>query len=64
LIVTDLLELPAELIASLLISLWSGRNPNKRTYEMLCLHMQGWASDQELEEHLKSLKKREEKKIS
>jgi hypothetical protein len=26
--------------------------------------MQGWASDQELEEHLKSLKKREEKKIS
>ncbi len=52
------------LIASLLISLWSGRKPDKRTYEMLCLHMQGWASDQELEEHLKSLKKREEKKIS
>jgi len=53
------------LIASLLISLWSGRKPDKRTYEMLCLHMQGWASDQELEEHLKSLKKKlETKKIS
>lgn len=52
------------LIASLLISLWSGRKPTKRTYEMLCLHIQGWASDEELEEHLKSLKKAEEKKIS
>jgi hypothetical protein len=45
------------LIASLLISLWTGRKPDKRTYEMLCLHMQGWASDQELEKHLESLKK-------
>jgi len=53
------------LIASLLISLWSGRKPDKRTYEMLCLHMQGWASDQELERHLESLKKKlETKKIS
>ena len=52
------------IIASLLISLWSGRKPDKRTYEMLCLHMQGWASDKELEEHLKSLKEAEKKKIS
>ena len=50
------------LIASLLISLWSGRKPDKRTYEMLCLHMQGWASDQELERHLESLKKKLETK--
>ena len=53
------------LIASLLISLWTGRKPDKRTYEMICLHMQGWASDQELEKHLESLKKKlETKKIS
>jgi len=58
------IQLYCALIASLLISLWSGRKPDKRTYEMLCLHMQGWASDQELERHLESLKKIETKKIS
>lgn len=58
------IQLYCALIASLLISLWSGRKPDKRTYEMLCLHMQGWASDQELERHLESLKKVETKKIS
>jgi len=58
------IQLYCGLIASLLISLWSGRKPTKRTYEMLCLHMQGWASDEELEQHLTSLKKRETKKIS
>ncbi len=52
------------LIASLLISLWTGHKPDKRTYEMLCLHMQGWASDQELEKHLESLNKVVTKKIS
>ncbi len=57
------IQLYCALIASLLISLWSGRKPDKRTYEMLCLHMQGWASDQELERHLESLKKVETKKI-
>jgi len=58
------IQLYCALIASLLISLWSGRKPDKRTYEMLCLHMQGWASDQELERHLESLKKIKTKKIS
>jgi hypothetical protein len=52
------------LIASLLISLWTGRKPDKRTYEMVCLHMQGWPSDQELEKHLESLNKVVTKKIS
>jgi IS4 transposase len=52
------------LIASLLISLWSGRKPDKRTYEIICLHMQGWASDEELEEHLRSLNSAGKKKIS
>ncbi|MDI6765157.1 MAG: IS4 family transposase [Thermodesulfobacteriota bacterium] len=58
------IQIYCALIASLLISLWSGRKPDKRTYEMLCLYMQGWASDKELEEYLKSLKKVEKKKVS
>ena len=59
------IQIYCALIASLLISLWSGHKVGKRTYEMLCLHMQGWASDQELEKHLESLKKKlETKKIS
>jgi len=50
------------LIASLLISLWSGRKPTKRIFEMICLHMQGWASDEELEKYLKTFKKAENQK--
>jgi hypothetical protein len=59
------IQIYCALIASLLISLWSEHKVSKRTYEMLCLHMQGWANDQELERHLESLKKKlETKKIS
>jgi hypothetical protein len=29
------------LIASLLISLWVGHAPTKRTYEMLCFYLSG-----------------------
>lgn len=43
------------LIASLLITLWTGRKPNKRTYEMLCLYYQGWATLDELTAHLNQL---------
>jgi hypothetical protein len=56
------IQIYCALIASLLISLWSGHKVSKRTYEMLCLHMQGWASDQDLERHLESLKKKLETK--
>lgn len=41
------------LIASVLIVRWTGRKPNKRTFEMLCLYFQGWASEQELMAHLR-----------
>ena len=44
------------LIASLLITLWVGRKPTKRTYEMLCLYFQGWASLDELTAPLNKLK--------
>jgi hypothetical protein len=41
------------LIASVLIVKWTGQKPNKRTFEMLCLYFQGWASERELTAHLR-----------
>jgi hypothetical protein len=43
------------LIASLLIVLWTGRKPNKRTWEMIQFYLMGWASLEELESHLATL---------
>jgi hypothetical protein len=43
------------LIASLLITLWTGRKPTKRTWEMIQLYLTGWASLAELERHLAAL---------
>ena len=43
------------LSASLLISLWVGRAPTKRTYEMLCFYLSGWASETELIAHIDRL---------
>jgi hypothetical protein len=43
------------LIASALITLWTGRKPNRRTYEMLCLYFAGWADEDELEAHIGKL---------
>jgi hypothetical protein len=47
------------LIASLLISLWVGRKPTKRTYEMLCFFFMGVVELDELEEHIANLKKQD-----
>ena len=44
------------LIASMLITLWTGRKPTKRTFEMLCYHFMGWADDEELFDHIEKLK--------
>lgn len=43
------------LIASLLITLWTGCKPNKRTFEMLCFYFMGWATDKELAAHIEKL---------
>lgn len=43
------------IIACLLISLWTGRKPTLRTYEMLCYYFCGLASDDELLVHLAGL---------
>ena len=43
------------MIASLLISLWVGRKPTKRTLEMLQFFFAGWATEAELQAHLDHL---------
>jgi hypothetical protein len=40
------------IIASLLVSLWTGCKPTKRTYEMICHYFSGWASLEELQAHI------------
>ena len=44
------------IIACLLISLWTGRKPTLRTYEMVCLYFMGWATLEELLAHIAKLK--------
>jgi len=44
------------LIVSLLITLWTGRKPTKRTLEMIQLYFQGWAELDELEAHIEGLR--------
>jgi hypothetical protein len=43
------------LIASLLVVLWTGKKPTKRTFETICFYFAGWASDEDLRRHLESL---------
>ena len=43
------------IIACLLISLWTGRKPTLRTYEMICYYFCGLASEEELIAHLNRL---------
>ena len=43
------------LIASLLVVLWTGRKPTKRTFEMICFYFSGWATQEDLEAHLARL---------
>ena len=49
------LQVYCGIIAALLIGLWVGVKPNKRTYEMLCLYLSGWATAEEVERHLAKL---------
>jgi Transposase DDE domain len=44
------------IIACLLLALWTGGKPTLRTYEMVCLYLQGWADQKELLAHLEKLK--------
>lgn len=48
------------IIACLLISLWTGRKPTLRTYEMICFHFCGLASEAELMDHIEKLAKQDD----
>jgi hypothetical protein len=49
------IQLYVGLIASLLISLWTGKKPTKRTLEMLQFYFSGWATEEELQAHIDKL---------
>lgn len=48
------------IIACLLISLWTGRKPTLRTYEMICFYFCGMASEAELLAHIEKLKRQDD----
>jgi Transposase DDE domain len=49
------LQVYMALIASLLLTLWVGQAPTKRTYELLCFYLSGWASTREVLTHIDRL---------
>lgn len=50
------LQVYCGIVAALMISLWVGGKPTKRTYEMLCHYFNGWASAEEVDRHLQQLR--------
>lgn len=53
------LQVYAALIASVLMVLWTGRKPTKRTFELICLHTSGWATVEDIERHMEKLARKE-----
>lgn len=53
------LQTYAAIIACMLISLWTGRKPTLRTYEMLCYYFTGLADEEELLAHIARLQKQD-----
>jgi hypothetical protein len=53
------LQTYAAIIACMLISLWTGRKPTLRTYEMLCWYFTGMADEEELMAHIARLQKQD-----
>jgi hypothetical protein len=47
------------IIAGMLLCLWTGRKPTKRTHEMVCYYFLGLASEAELLAHLDKLKRQD-----
>lgn len=48
------------IIASMLISLWTGRKPTLRTYEMICWYFTGMCDEEELLSHISRLQKQDD----
>lgn len=53
------LQVYAAIIACMLISLWTGRKPTLRTYEMICWYFSGMADEDELLAHIGRLQKQD-----
>lgn len=51
------LQTYSAILACMLISLWTGRKPTLRTYEMLCWYFTGMADEDELIAHIQRLQK-------
>jgi len=51
------LQTYSAILACMLISLWTGRKPTLRTYEMLCWYFTGIADEEELMSHIQRLQK-------
>ena len=51
-----ILQASVPVLAPLLVSLRTGRKPTQRTFEMIGLYFQGWATAEELTRHIESLK--------
>lgn len=51
------LQTYAAILACMLISLWTGRKPTLRTYEMLCWYFTGLADEEDLLNHIRRLQK-------
>jgi len=49
------IEIYLAIIACIMIMSITGKSPTKRTYEMISFYLLGWASLDELEEHIKKL---------
>ena len=49
------IQVSCGIIACLLILLSTGRKPTKRTFEMVCFYLSGWASADEMERHIEAL---------
>lgn len=53
------LQVYSAIIACMLISLWTGKKPTLRTYEMICWYFSGMASEDELLAHITRLQKQD-----
>ena len=52
------LQVYVALLASMLVSLWTGRKPSRATFRVLCLYFQGWVRPEELTAYIEALKKK------
>jgi hypothetical protein len=50
-----MIQVYCAIIACMLINLWTGARPNKRTIEMLAFYFMGWASEAEVQKHIDRL---------